>query len=791
MFRPQPETEIPEPVAKTRSRHVFFMFFYPATFFYYIFFRRIRWRPRVTFWVALVLAGVSFLVFWVSDPKSRFLSVIDEPTGIILPLVSLWLCIVVITGWIQCLLEGHWFKKYPAKLEVPTLWSYKYKYSLSPLERLKKKKTIEALQNGTLCTGERTTLGLDEENNKVVSRYRDESVKHTLVTGAVGSGKTITLSQLILNDIINGDTVIAIDFKGSGEFAARLAHFAHEYDREFYHFTSTKNYNVNEGRQCAYDPLASGNATSKADRIVNMREWDTASEVYKQALQNILMMLVAAIDRADRNKPVKGNIRKIDFSRPLLFILEQVINDNECFYELCERVKIDGVPDDENKLYLGLRDAYTIMSAPGGRLPDDAKKLRNALDELRGKIRTIVASDYGVWLDKNESVPTIDVEQFMKTGGKVILFSINANGERDFAKFMGGLIISDITTASGTRFENPPDNYVDVYVDEFQTVSSQTITALLDKGREAKIAVTLGLQSIAQIPASVAVGDGRAVMESILDVCTNFYVHAGAKDETAKILAGQIGRMNKPTYSAIQTDQKFFATLDFFGKEYPKAYGGTEETWKFPPEKFTSLQIPSKSNGFKSTAVILKKVDNDSEDPESGGTARVTWMIPDSLVLQKYANPSLGGSGLSPMTVMSATTGLSPQLSMSPHPAAVQTSQVSATQQPQAVKTPPNQTRLQQSHRTQQRQGQGVSQSRRQTQLSNEQQLRQMKARQQQFIQQQQEQFPETPAPPAGDEWGDIPQIPPESWGEEYLQETHEADFGYDQRSSFDNLMDE
>lgn len=79
-----------------------------------------------------------------------------------------------------------------------------------------------------------------------------------------------------------------------------MSKWAKENGREFYHFLSGKpgTYkNPYKNEQSTYDPLSTGNATAKADMILNLRTWDTSSEVFKKRTQDVLISLFFLLDR--------------------------------------------------------------------------------------------------------------------------------------------------------------------------------------------------------------------------------------------------------------------------------------------------------------------------------------------------------------------------------------------------------------------------------------------------------------------------------------------------------------
>ena len=139
----------------------------------------------------------------------------------------------------------------------------------------------------------------NEDPGEYVCFTVDSPSKLFLITKSlIPTHNTVTMLSLIQNDILVGNPVCVIDFKKSPDLIYFLSKWAKENNREFYHFVSGKpgTYkNPYKDDQSTYDPLSTGGATAKADMILNLRTWDTASEVFKKRTQDVLQSLLQSV----------------------------------------------------------------------------------------------------------------------------------------------------------------------------------------------------------------------------------------------------------------------------------------------------------------------------------------------------------------------------------------------------------------------------------------------------------------------------------------------------------------
>lgn len=168
----------------------------------YIMLHWLRQRPTVsgafTVVALLVLSGCWFAL----DAGSRFMEYFSSITleswrtdlPMVLPAyIIVALALGFIAGQVLIMWEAHRMKIDPHLTRLAGSWQYNFSYRRSPWQLLERKKRVKKLRAGDFVDDERSPLGIDESDGKddVVYRYADESTRHTLISGTVGSGKAL------------------------------------------------------------------------------------------------------------------------------------------------------------------------------------------------------------------------------------------------------------------------------------------------------------------------------------------------------------------------------------------------------------------------------------------------------------------------------------------------------------------------------------------------------------------------------------------------------------------------
>lgn len=425
---------------------------------------------------------------------------------------------------------------------------------------------------------------------------------------------TVTMLSLIQNDVLAGHPVCVIDFKKSPDLIYFLSKWAKENDREFYHFVSGKpgTYkNPYKDNQATYDPLSTGGATSKADMILNLRSWDSASEVFKKRTQDVLQSLFFLLERTP-----KSAVPEIDWDSGGLaqFVSALDLNNFKKMIEYMARdMQAGKLSAGDIRRYNTLIELYKELAAK------TKSDLKAQIVELLSIARTLIVSNYGDWLATGASDYHIDLMKIATSeSAPVVLFSFNQQEEPEFAKYIGSIVMSDLSRVSALKNAQGDTTPFGVYIDEFQTLDPRTVKDNLEKARSSKMYITLSLQSIDQIVSSVETGDGESMANAILDTCSNFIFHDGSGYDTAEKMSKIIGKSNKYVYKTTSNTRPGMIKR-LVAVDNAMVSKDIQEDWLVPPSEFQSLVSPTATNGYKATAYIVNKASDDNRFERGGG----------------------------------------------------------------------------------------------------------------------------------------------------------------------------
>lgn len=549
-------------------------------------------------------------------------------TGFIWSYVA-WCAIIGIIGsFLLVCIKAFQFRTNPATLAMDG-WLYNFKYRDTPWVKFKQKYLQSELADGKAYDAKGAPVGLLEQpiskrtkeidDNKeslrtyepqVVYRSYKDAVKQTIVTGQTGSGKSVALLSLVYNDILNGIPLCYVDFKKSGDVLYFLSKWAKEHNREFYYFTNGEG-DENEfyGQQATYDPLSTGDQTSRADFILNLREWDASADVYKQRTQEILQGVLYALQEVPHEEAPEidwdsGNLKQL-ISALDLKNMYNLVN------YLSKQYSAGKLDTTEQLRVSNFMSNYKEMTDKGS---SEGKALREQLSGIRTVCNKLIMSSYGKWLLEGSSSKHINLLNIARDeNAPIVLFAFSAQEEPDFAKAMGQVIMSDLNRVSAAKTGMNDKNYFGVYVDEFQTLNPKFIADLLAKARSAGFFITIASQSLEQISAA-ATENPDAILQSILDVCGNYLFLKGAKQDSAERMSKIMGQTKHIIrHVSAKTNTSLF-NLNIFNNRNALVQKAVEDDWVISPSEFQSLQDAGATGGKYSEAYFIST----SVDPRTG-----------------------------------------------------------------------------------------------------------------------------------------------------------------------------
>lgn len=564
----------------------------------------------------------------------------------------MWLGVLIgsIAGFIGAVITRYNIRKNPQLVQSKGEKYYGWRYRRTPLQMLKRNSEIGAMKKGNYSPkgggDDAVPLGIEEEPinppddpadikyDTPISRYEAEVSRHTILNGATGAGKTITMQNMIRRDMENRKTMFILDCKDDPKFAAKIAAWCKELDLDFYHFdpTMADEYRIhdNPAGPAFYDPLAHGRAQAHADMMISTREWDTSAAVYKAQAQSLLSTVFGVMEEMDvSNENMKG----ITTNRGNFYT----------FYELVRKdtnltKAISTIPGESQIRALADEMEKNIHS---GSRSDEAKATQHAMVEYKSQLRGLMSSEgkYMVY-PSDHSRKVIDIFDAASKPGNVVLFSLSASKTTDMGALVGSMICTDLTNMTAMRANSGQTNPVSIYIDEFQSLPPTSVKSMLEKARSAKIGITLSFQSVQQVTAAQR-GDSSFI-NALLDTCGNFIFHAGANENTAQMMSQIVGQHQVTVYQTVQRNEQGLFHFNFSNRRNSNLSKKMEDRYIIEPRQFQNLAAPLPDKGiFRTEAIIIKKASLDPVDSHATGPVahKVLMIPPDYIIKDDYFDP--------------------------------------------------------------------------------------------------------------------------------------------------------
>jgi hypothetical protein len=326
-----------------------------------------------------------------------------------------------------------------------------------------------------------------------------------LILGASGAGKSTTMLSILSEHIVRGRPVVAIDMKGSPDFARRLEAAAASAGRPFRIWTL-------DGPS-SWNPLGHGNATELKDKLIATERFTEPH--YQRAAERYVQTILQVLQEAHPEQPptLDDVVDLMDPRRvaPLLRHLPR---------ERAERVQdyLSGLSSDQLSAVRGLGTRLAIISE----------------------------SHTGRFLAPGAG-PDVDLRRAL-AGEEVVLFSLNSSTYGKLAAQLGTLAVQDLVTAVGRRLDLVegraagagaagalPDQAL-IGIDEFSALGSDNVISLLARGRASGASVLLATQELADLDRA-----GPGLRDQILGITAIKIAHRQDVPASAQTIAQMAG----------------------------------------------------------------------------------------------------------------------------------------------------------------------------------------------------------------------------------------------------------
>ncbi|MFA6094936.1 MAG: type IV secretory system conjugative DNA transfer family protein [Candidatus Paceibacterota bacterium] len=317
-------------------------------------------------------------------------------------------------------------------------------------------------------------LGVNRDRNTETKVFmsREDRLRHCYVIGQTGTGKTTLLKNMVVQDIINGDGVCMIDPHGTDILDILASIPKERYDDVIY-----------------FDP-------SYVDRpmALNMLEYDVTHPEQKTFVVNEML---AIFNKLFDMKTAGGPMFEQYFRNATMLVIE----DPETG---CTLLDVSRVLSDKT---------YRQLKLSRCKNPVVVQFWREVADKAGGEaslanIVPYITSKFDVFLSNEIMRPIVAQEHssfnFRKVMDekKILLVNLAKGRLGDLnANLIGLIIVGKILMATLSRVDvygtEIPDFYL--YIDEFQNVTTDSISTILSEARKYKLGLTVAHQFIAQL----------------------------------------------------------------------------------------------------------------------------------------------------------------------------------------------------------------------------------------------------------------------------------------------------
>ena len=337
--------------------------------------------------------------------------------------------------------------------------------------------------------GERLIVG-EEENGRPVSIPLGGPAggTHTLVVGAAGSGKTVTMTWTAVRAVEHDMGTIVIDPKGDRDLCRELREVARYTGRQFIEWTP-------QGPS-VYNPYARGSETEIADKVLAGERF-TEPHYLRQA-QRYLGHAVRMLRGAGLQVSLRALVEQLDPMRLEMLARSLPAQGAQATHEY-----LDELTKRQQSDLAGVRDRLAIMAE----------------------------SDIGPWLDpETEGVQRLDLLDAVKARA-VVYFSLEADRRPLLAQMLGAAIVQDLQAMVAALQGRPLGTLV--MIDEFSAIVPERVVGLFARARGAGVSLLLGTQELADL----RVPGREALHDQVLGNLSTLIAHRQVLPASAELIA--------------------------------------------------------------------------------------------------------------------------------------------------------------------------------------------------------------------------------------------------------------
>jgi conjugal transfer pilus assembly protein TraD len=342
------------------------------------------------------------------------------------------------------------------------------------------------------------TLGTDHATGVRVSILLMDMLRHMLCVGTTGSGKTNTIRVILLAWLQHGFPAIFVCGKGDVELAAENCSLAEALGVETYLFDAT-----NPDHSCVYNPVSHGDATSRANRFMQMG--DHLEPFYRKINLGFVQTVFSVLDTA------RHRIDLIQVSKHL----------------------------DTKSLLAALRRKNLQNRQNAQLLANQVTEQRHNeqhIAGLRADLRNLARSSLSKLFDTRDPKRRVIELAKARASGAYVHFVLPALAYPDWTRQLGRLIVEDIKATASAN-----DRPWLVLLDEAHAFAAENLIPLASMGRGYNLALLVSTQSYAQLQNLSVTGPSAASADALLGSINLHVVHSLNAPSDAELAAALIG----------------------------------------------------------------------------------------------------------------------------------------------------------------------------------------------------------------------------------------------------------
>lgn len=444
-------------------------------------------------------------------------------------------------------------------------------------------------------------IGYSTDTGQPVYLDDENAMRHILVVGMTGVGKTVLGLSLMYQQIMRGGGVLFIDGKIDSKEIANVWYFANMAGRG----NDLRVINPGNPRLShKYNPLMDGDADEVASRVLSIipsTENNPGADHYRQEANTGLSIIVGALQRAGLAYTMI-DVSILLMSAAAMQELERMLAHSR-----------DGRDSTELKNYRLFLDKFRAPDPRTGLMTMNIAKLKDTFGGIGGRLFQFGTGNFGAVM--NTYSP--DVRLYDAIRQRLIVYvALPTMGKTEVARNFGKLLIGDYRTAISWiqalpehERPNPPQL---VWMDETGSFATQALSVPFEQGRSARQILAASMQTEANL---------SAVSEEFSEMVrgntwTRIYFKIG-NQETALAAAEAIGQ-EIGVLRSLSDSESISANLSIL-RHTPEGSTGTSAGLSFGEREQEQYRV---------TADELKELDKGEVIMTYGSAQRYSLRIP-------------------------------------------------------------------------------------------------------------------------------------------------------------------